>query len=89
MLGISIDPWPSAGAYAKSLNLAFPLLSDWPDYRVCDLYGTWWPERRVSHRVTFVIDKEGIIRGRVAAEADMEAHCREALRIARELATKT
>lgn len=86
MLGISIDPWPSAGAFANSLGLTFPVLSDWPEYQVCNAYGTWWPDRKLSHRVTFVLDKEGIIRGQIANETDMEVHSREALRIVRELA---
>jgi peroxiredoxin len=36
--------------------------------------------------VTYVIDKEGIIRGVIESESDMEVHAREALRILRELA---
>lgn len=81
MLGISIDPWPSAGAFAKSLNLTFPLLSDWPNYETCQKYDAWRPDRKVAQRVTIVIDKEGVIRGRIADERDMEVHAQEALAI--------
>ena len=37
-------------------------------------------------RVTYVIDKEGVIRGVVESETDIEVHSREALRVVKELA---
>ena len=39
-------------------------------------------------RVTYVIDKQGIIRGVIESETDMEVHAREALRIVQELAAR-
>jgi peroxiredoxin len=39
-------------------------------------------------RVTYVIDKAGIIRGVVESETDMEVHSREALRLVREIEGK-
>jgi peroxiredoxin len=36
--------------------------------------------------VTYVIDKQGVIRGVIESETDMEVHAREALRILQELA---
>ena len=38
VLGVSIDPFPSQGAFAKSLELNFPLLSDWPRYETAKAY---------------------------------------------------
>lgn len=85
MLGISIDTSPSAGEFARSLSLKFPLLSDWPKNEVARAYGTLDEDRPVSRRVTFVIDKEGIVRGQVVSDTDMAKHARESLRLVREL----
>jgi peroxiredoxin len=37
-------------------------------------------------RVTYVVDKDGVIRSVIESETDMEVHSREALQIAKELA---
>ena len=47
--------------YAEQLGVDFPLLSDF-HRQVSRLYGVLNEERNFSFRVTFVIDKEGIIR---------------------------
>ncbi len=86
VLGVSVDPFPSQGAFAKELQLSFPLLSDWPRYEAAKAYDVWRENLSLPARVTYVIDKEGIIRGVIASETDMEVHSREALRIVKELA---
>ncbi len=86
VLGVSIDAGPSQGAYAGSIGLNFPLLSDWPDYSAAKAFGVWREDKKFPHRVTFVIDKAGVIRGVIENERDMEIHSREALRMAKELA---
>lgn len=86
MLGVSIDPGPSQGAFARELGLSFPLLSDWPLYETAKAYGVWRDNMHVAARVTYVIDKQGVIRGVVESESDMDVHSREALRIVKELA---
>ncbi len=86
VLGVSIDPFPSQGAFAKSLDLPFPLLSDWPRYAACKAYDVWRENLNLAARVTYVIDKEGVIRGVIESETDMDVHSRDALRIVRELA---
>lgn len=86
VLGVSVDPFPSQGAFAKQLELNFPLLSDWPRYETARAYDAWRDNLSLAARVTYVIDKEGIIRGVVESETDMELHSREALRIVKELA---
>ena len=86
VLGVSVDPFPSQGAFAKELQLNFPLLSDWPRYETAKAYDAWRDNLNLAARVTYVIDKEGIIRGVVESETDMELHSREALRIVKEIA---
>ena len=85
VLGVSVDPFPTQGVFAKQLELAFPLLSDWPRYATAKAYDVWREERYLPARVTYVIDKEGVIRGVIESETDMEVHSQEALRIAKEL----
>jgi peroxiredoxin len=85
VLGISVDPFPSLGAWAKELKLWFPLLSDWPDQKVSRLYGTFNEERSVSNRVTFVVDKDGDVQAVIEDAADMERHARDALATLRAL----
>ncbi len=60
-MGISVDSAPSQKVYAEQLGVDFPLLSDF-HRQVSRLYGVLNEERNFSFRVTFVIDKEGIIR---------------------------
>src|SRR5437867_8091426 len=86
VLGVSIDPFPSQGAFAKELGVNFPLLSDWPRYETAKAYDVWRENIGIAMRVTYVIDKEGVIRGVIESESDMEIHSREALRIVKELA---
>jgi len=86
VLGVSVDPFPSQGAFAKELEVRFPLLSDWPSYKTAKDYEVWRESPPLPARVTYVIDKEGIIRGVIESETDMELHSREALKIAKDLA---
>jgi peroxiredoxin Q/BCP len=85
VLGVSIDPGPSQGAFARELGLNFPLLSDWPRYETAKAYDVWRENMHVAARVTYVIDKRGVVRGVIESESDMDVHSREALRIVKEL----
>ena len=86
VLGVSVDSFASQGAFAKELGVTFPLLSDWPRYETAKAYDVWRENINIAARVTYVIDKAGVIRGVVESETDMEVHSREALRIVKELA---
>ena len=61
VFAISTDNGPSQKAFAASLGLPFPLLSDFVDRKVSEQYGVLLPKYGISNRVTFVIDKEGKI----------------------------
>jgi peroxiredoxin Q/BCP len=86
VLGVSVDPFPSQGAFARELEVTFPLLSDWPRYETARAYGVFRDAINIAARVTYVIDKEGIIRGVIESETDMQIHSQDALRIVKELA---
>jgi peroxiredoxin len=69
MLGISATSAFSQRAFADSLQLPHPLLSDHPDLKVIRAYGVMQhylrePNRLSTRRAFFLIDKEGIVRAK-------------------------
>jgi len=79
VVGVSNDTASRHTAFAKTLDLPFPLVSD-KGGEIAKAYGLtraggWLP----SKRVTFVIDSGGTVRKAVSAELDVSAHAREAL----------
>ena len=68
VLGISASNVFSQMAFADSLELTHPLLSDHPDLKVSRAYGVLQhyvgdPDRLRSRRAFFLIDKDGIVQG--------------------------
>jgi peroxiredoxin len=58
VLGISVDSHYSNTEFARKLNLAFPLLSDWK-HEASAAYGVLIPEAGYSGRAIFLVDREG------------------------------
>jgi peroxiredoxin len=54
--------------FADSLQLPFPLLSDYPDLEVVRRYGVLASNGQYPQRFFFLIDQQGIIRGRWRGE---------------------
>lgn len=82
ILGVSTDDVTSHGKFAAKYNLTFPLLSD-IDGKVSEKYGVLAAPRPGksgprARRVTFVIDKDGIIQ-RVYRNFKLECHADEVL----------
>lgn len=67
ILGIAVTATFSQQAFAASLGIDFPLLSDW-DRTTCAAYGVrydvWKGHAGLAKRSLFVIDREGIVRYR-------------------------
>ena len=61
MIGISVDPAARNRAFAAELGLTYPVLSD-ESKAVSKQYGVLYPLIRVARRVTFLIDRQGVIR---------------------------
>ena len=61
MLGISLDSPERNCKFAQETAASFPLLSD-TDKQVAKAYGVLNFTRLFANRVTFVIDKDGMIR---------------------------
>jgi len=58
----STDDVETNQKFAESLHVDYPILSD-PGGKVAEAYGVLMADRGLARRVTFYIDKEGIIRG--------------------------
>jgi DNA polymerase III epsilon subunit family exonuclease len=65
--GISVDSHYANLAFAKSLGVTFPLLSDWK-HEASIAYGVMLPEVGYSQRATFVVGKDGRILWREISE---------------------
>jgi peroxiredoxin len=77
VLGISANTAFSQKTFADSLKLEHPLLSDHPDLKVIRSYGVLQhyviePSRLTARRAFFLIDQEGIVRGRWLPEKQAE-----------------
>jgi peroxiredoxin Q/BCP len=84
VVGISSDSETSHQAFAEQHRLPFPLLSD-PDDRVRKAFGVPLFMRRIPGRVTYVIDKAGIIRFGFNSQLNAARHIREALAVLKDL----
>ena len=78
VLGISDDSSESHGRFAAKYQLAFTLLSD-KGGRVRKLFGVKKTLGIIPGRVTFVIDREGVVRSVFSSQVDFAGHVREAL----------
>ncbi len=61
ILGVSADNGQSHKAFAEKFHLPFSLLAD-PDKKIIEAYGVKVPLIGIAKRVTFIIDKKGIVR---------------------------
>jgi peroxiredoxin len=82
VLGISANNPFSQKTFADSLKLPHPLLSDHPDLSVARRYGVLQhylgePTRLTARRAFFLIDKQGIIRGRWLPDRQAELFASE------------
>jgi thioredoxin-dependent peroxiredoxin len=61
VLAISVDDAKTVRDFARDLGASYPLLSD-EGKEVSKAYGVLDPGGRVDRRVTFVVDRDGVIR---------------------------
>ncbi|HZW85400.1 MAG TPA: peroxiredoxin [Nitrososphaerales archaeon] len=78
VLGVSSDSAKSHGDFADQCNVKFPLLSD-ADGRVRELYGVKSSMGLFPGRVTFVIDKKGVVRHVFSSQVRPRQHVAEAI----------
>jgi peroxiredoxin Q/BCP len=88
IVGVSLDTAEKHAAFAERHQLPYPLVSD-RDGAIASAYGVarlggWLPTKRV----TFVIDKDGVVRRVIQAELNIDKHIDEAMATLRELQSK-
>jgi peroxiredoxin Q/BCP len=85
VIGVSVDDHETQCDFAQSTGAGFPLIGD-ADHALSRLYGVLRPFLKLDRRVTFVIDREGVVRGvfehefQIAKHLDGVLHLLEKLR---------
>ena len=80
VLGVSSDSMDSHQGFAERCGLSFPLLSD-EEKSVRRMYGVSSTLGVIPGRVTYVIDKAGIVRGVSSSQIQPERHAQEAVEV--------
>ena len=88
ILGIGAANPFSQKALVDSLKLPFPLLSDFPDLKVTKAYDRLSPSQTYAQRAFFLVDQQGIVRGRWPAGDDEVFSSEPLLKAAQEIAGK-
>lgn len=86
VVGVSSDSPASHLAFAAKHRLPFPIISD-PDRALRKLFGVPNPLGFLPGRVTFVIDKQGVVRLAFSALLVSDDHVKKALATVAELAS--
>lgn len=89
VLAIAVSATFAQQAFAASLGIGFPLLSDW-DRQVCESYGvrydSWKGHAGIAKRSLFLVDQGGTVRYRwVTDDAYVEPDLDEAMTVLRSL----
>jgi len=85
VIGVSADSVKSHDKFAVKFDLPFPLLAD-EDKSVISLFGVWGPKKFMGreyegiHRVSFVIDENGIVE-HVIQKPKTKDHANEILQL--------
>ena len=77
VIGVSSDDVASHGSFVREHNLPFILLSD-SDKKIRELYGVK-STLGVPGRVTFIIDKKGVVRKVFSSQLQPKKHINESL----------
>jgi peroxiredoxin len=92
VMAISIDPVGILQGFASSYGLGFPLLTAALHHQSLKDFGAEQTslgfaseDGAMAKRVTYVIDKQGVIRGKVEDVTEMRAHAEGALKVALEV----
>jgi len=90
ILGISANNPFSQKTFADSLQLPFPLLSDFPDLKTIRSYGGLSQEfsLTIAQRYFFLVDLQGIVRGKWRGTSTDVFPTEPILKVARELPGK-
>jgi peroxiredoxin len=68
ILGIGSSNAFSQKTFADSLKLPYPLLSDYSHLQVIRSYGVLGPTQVSARRAVFLVDQQGVVRGKWLVE---------------------
>lgn len=88
VIGISSDSAESHGKFASECRANFPLLSD-KDGKAKEAFGVKTTFGLLPGRVTFVIDKQGVVRNIFSSQTNPKGHVTNALEVLRGLPRET
>ena len=77
VIGVSTDKLEDQEKFTAKEKLNFPLYAD-PEQKAARAFGVLMPNRQMAQRVTFVIDKKGIVR-QVYPKVNAAKHPQEVL----------
>jgi peroxiredoxin Q/BCP len=86
VIGISTDPIEAQQKFSAKEKLNFPLVAD-ADKTAAKAYGVISRDGNYAKRVTFVIDKEGVIR-KIYPQVDIRKHPDQVLAFVKELSER-
>lgn len=78
LIGVSSDDEASHAAFREAHDLPFPLLAD-PGGRIIDLYDARGPFGLGKARITYVIDRKGVIRAAIRHDLVVGKHVPEVI----------
>jgi thioredoxin-dependent peroxiredoxin len=84
VIGVSVDDHATQCDFAKSLEVAYPLIGD-KSKEISTAFGVVRPLLGFDKRVTFVIDPEGIVRGIFHHEFQISKHLDDVLHLLQNL----
>lgn len=87
VVGVSVDSLETQCEFAKSIRATFPMIGD-EDRSVSRAFDVLWPLIGKAQRVTYVIDREGIVRGVFHHEVRVGKHLADARALVEQLARK-
>ncbi len=83
ILGVSADDSQSHKAFAEKFHLPFSILAD-PDKHIIEAYGVKMPLLGFAKRVTFLIDRQGVVR-KVITDTRTKDHDQQVLALLKEM----
>jgi peroxiredoxin len=80
VVGVSVDDYETQCDFAASTKATFPMVGD-GDKEISRQFGVLRPWLRLDRRVTFVLDRDGVVRGVFEHEFQISRHLDDVLHL--------
>lgn len=84
VIGVSLDDAPTQCSFAESLGVKFPMIAD-RERALAHAYEVFFSFLPLVHRVTYVIDRDGVIAGVFNHEFQVVKHLDQVMQFVRSL----